>query len=146
MSYFLVDCEAPWGVTSPVVASCTEIGVVLFDAPPFPHAFHWPKDGDIHALAAWVVAKSNGYPVFVSDNPAYDWQWVAAQFAQANLDNPFGFSARRIGDFAAGLKNNFKDANSWKRHRKTTHDHNPVNDARGNAEALWHLLHCGVTP
>lgn len=79
----------------------------------------------------------------VSDNPAFDWQWVAAEFARAGLENPFGFSARRIGDYAAGLRANFRDANSWKRLRHTKHDHNPVNDARGNAEALWAL---GVRP
>jgi hypothetical protein len=118
----------------------TECGVVLFDAPPFPNAFHWPKDGTIRDLDRWIRKHSKGRAVFISDNPAFDWQWVSAEFAKNSMENPFGFSARRIGDFAAGLKRNWRDANSWKRHRKTTHDHNPVNDARGNAEALWHLL------
>ena len=140
MSYFIVDCEAPWGVTSPVIAPCTEIGIVRFDSPPFTKSFHWPTDGDIHALCTWVTTNSEGYPVFVSDNPAYDWQWLAALCAEAGIPNPFGFSARRIGDFAAGLKRNIKDSNSWKRYRRTAHDHNPVNDARGNAEALYRLL------
>lgn len=143
MSLFLVDCEARFGVTSPIIEPMTECGVVLFDEPPFAKSFHWPHDGDIADMAAWVQLHSNGYPVFVSDNPAFDWQWVAAEFARAGINNPFGFSARRIGDYAAGLKGKFKDANSWKRHRITTHDHNPVNDARGNAEALWAL---GVRP
>lgn len=145
MSLFLVDCEARFGVTSPVIEPMTECGVVLFDAPPFATSFHWPKDGDIKALAEWVRITSQGYPVFVSDNPAYDWQWLAAEFARAGIENPFGHSARRIGDFAAGLKRNFRDANSWKRHRRTKHDHNPVHDARGNAEALWHLLQVART-
>lgn len=143
MSYFLVDCEAEFGCTSPVIEGATEIGVVLYDAPPFGTAFHWKRGEPIGPLQAWVLSHSKGYPVMISDNPAFDWQWVAAEFARAGLDNPFGFSARRIGDYAAGLKGNFRDANSWKRHRKTVHDHNPVNDARGNAEALWHL---GVRP
>lgn len=140
MSYFLVDCEARWGITSPIIEPMTECGVVLFDTPPFPNSFHWPKDGDIIALAGWVKRHTEGRATFVSDNPAFDWQWVATEFARVGIENPFGFSARRIGDFSAGLQRNFRDANSWKRHRKTTHDHNPVNDARGNAEALWHLL------
>lgn len=141
MAMFLVDCEARYGVTSPIIEPMTECGVVLFDAPPFATAFHWPKDGDVHALAEWVVKHSaSSRATFVSDNPAFDWQWVAAEFARAGIENPFGFSARRIGDYAAGLARNFRDANSWKRHRKTAHDHNPVNDARGNAEALWHLM------
>jgi hypothetical protein len=143
VSYFLVDCEARFGVVSPVIEPMTECGAVLFDAPPFATAFHWPKDGSIADFAAWVTAASSGRATFVSDNPAFDWQWVSAEFARAGIANPFGFSARRIGDYAAGLKANFRDANSWKRHRKTAHDHNPVNDARGNAEALWAL---GVRP
>lgn len=140
MSYFIVDCEARFGVTSPVIEPMTECGIVLFDSPPFVTTFHWPQDGDIKALGEWVVKHSSGYSMFVSDNPAFDWQWVAAEFARAGIVNPFGFSARRIGDYSAGLKRNWKDANSWKKYRKTKHDHNPVNDARGNAEALWHLL------
>lgn len=144
-TFFIVDCEARWGVASPVIEPMTECGVVLFDEPPFPHSFHWPKDGDIVALRDWVRGHAPDRAVFVSDNPAFDWQWVAAEFARAVVENPFGFSARRIGDFAAGLKRNWRDANSWKRHRKTPHDHNPVNDARGNAEALWHLLNTAST-
>ena len=140
MSFFIVDCEAPYGCTSPILGPATEIGVVLFDAPPFKHAFHWPKDGDIRALVAWIKDMSNGYPVFVSDNPAFDWQWLAAECARARVDNPFGFSGRRIGDFAAGVSRKWRNTNAWKRHRITPHDHNPVNDARGNAEALWHIL------
>lgn len=140
MSLFLVDCEARYGVTSPVVEPCTEVGIVLFDAPPFEQSFHWKRGDDVKRMAEWVMSTSDGHAVFVSDNPAYDWQWVAALFAQAGIDNPFGHSARRIGDFHAGLQRNFRDGNSWKKWRKTTHDHNPVNDARGNAEALWYLM------
>ncbi len=79
-------------------------------------------------------------PVFVSDNPAFDWQWINYYFNYFDLSNPFGFSARRIGDFYAGLKGNWSDANSWKKLRTTKHTHNPVDDARGNAEALRTLL------
>ncbi len=45
----------------------------------------------------------HGVLVFVSDNPAYDWQWIAGMFDRAGLDNPFGHSGRRISDFWAGL-------------------------------------------
>ena len=37
----------------------------------------------------------------------------------------------------AGLVKNAREP--WKHLRKTNHDHNPVNDAMGNAEVLWHL-------
>jgi hypothetical protein len=31
----------------------------------------------------------------------------------------------------------------WKQHRKTNHTHNPVDDAKGNAEALLYLVDQG---
>ena len=56
--------------------------------------------------------------------------------------NPFGYSARRIGDLYCGMN---KDMNkTWKHLRKTVHDHNPVNDAKGNAEALIAMEHIGL--
>jgi hypothetical protein len=87
-------------------------------------------------FAEWVKKNSIGRPVFMSDNPAYDFMWIAYYSVLAGIDNPFGFSGRRIGDFYAGLEKNFFAASEWKKFRKTKHTHNPVDDARGNAEAL----------
>jgi hypothetical protein len=85
----------------------------------------------------WFEANNQGkYAVFISDNPAFDFgffNWYAHTYLG---NNPFGFSARRIGDFFAGLNNDFYSANKWKGLRKTKHTHNPVDDAKGNAEAL----------
>lgn len=90
----------------------------------------------------WVrETNGNGRPVFVSDNPAFDWQWINYYFHYYLKENPFGFSARRIGDMYAGLKKHPFKASQWKHMRKTVHDHNPVNDARGNAEALKRMWH-----
>jgi len=75
-------------------------------------------------------------PKFISDNPAFDWQFINYYFHRYYGLNPFGFSARRIGDFYAGLTGNFHNHNNWKKLRKTKHDHNPVNDAKGNLEAF----------
>lgn len=84
------------------------------------------------------VKKNNagGNPVFISDNPAFDWQFFNWYCHTYVGENPFGYSARRIGDFYAGLTKNFRNATEWKSLRKTKHTHNPVDDARGNAEAL----------
>jgi hypothetical protein len=88
-------------------------------------------------LHDWVNEKAQGArPVLVSDNPGFDAAWMNYASDEAEIDNIFGHSSRRIGDFAAGLKNNWKDASSWKRYRRTRHDHHPVHDALGNAEAL----------
>lgn len=92
------------------------------------------------SFAAWLNEVSKDRPVFWSDNPAFDWQWINHGFAAAGMRNPFGFSARRIGDLYAGLKRNVKNTHGWKKLRQTDHDHDPLNDAKGNAEALIAIL------
>lgn len=77
---------------------------------------------------------------FVSDNPAYDWQFINYYFHLFLGKNPFGHSARRIGDFYAGLVGDFKRSTEWKKLRVTTHDHNPVHDVLGNVEAFRRIL------
>lgn len=79
-------------------------------------------------------------PIFVSDNPAFDFMWIAGMFDVAGIDNPFGNSGRRISDFWAGLQHNWGDTQSWKNYRQTPHDHNPVNDAMGNVEAFREIM------
>ena len=88
------------------------------------------------AVSGWLDGLGEGRPVFVSDNPAFDFQWINHGFWHALGDNPFGHSGRRIGDYYAGLVGDFRRAQDWKRFRITPHDHNPVNDALGNAEAF----------
>lgn len=90
----------------------------------------------IRRFSDWLKANSTGKPIFISDNPAFDWQWLNYNFHLYLGENPFGFSARRIGDFYAGLQKDFFAASRWKRLRKTAHTHHPVDDARGNVEAL----------
>lgn len=73
---------------------------------------------------------------FWSDNPAFDWQWINWIFHYHEIKNPFGFSARRIGDLFAGLLQDIYNTTSWKKFRKTKHTHDPLDDARGNMEAF----------
>ena len=89
---------------------------------------------------AWLVSVTQGRPIFVSDNPAYDFQWINYGFHHALGRNPFGHSGRRISDFYAGLTGDFANSQAWKRLRVTPHDHNPVNDALGNVEAFERIL------
>lgn len=77
---------------------------------------------------------------FISDNPAYDWQFINYYLWKFCKKNPFGHSARRIGDFYAGLKKDFYNTQEWKKWRKTKHNHNPVNDAMGNVEAFQRII------
>jgi hypothetical protein len=93
-------------------------------------------------FAAWLKESSRGRPVFCSDNLAYDWQFVNWYFHQYLGENPFGWSGRRIGDLYCGM---VKDGYAtWKHLRKTPHDHDPVNDAKGNAEALLAMVEMGL--
>lgn len=71
-----------------------------------------------------------------SDNPAFDWQWINWLMHTYTGSNPFGHSARRIGDLYSGYKLDLSNQNQWKRLRDTKHTHNPLDDARGNMEAF----------
>ena len=96
-------------------------------------------------FAAWLEQNSVGRPIFISDNLAFDWQWINWYFHWFVGKNPFGFSGRRIGDLYCGMKMDTGLNSEWKKlYRKTRHDHNPVNDAKGNAEALLSFKRMGL--
>ena len=84
----------------------------------------------------WISENSKGKPIFISDNLAYDWMWICYYSWHFCNKNPFGFSGRRIGDIYSGLVNDSRATSEWKRFRQTRHSHHPVDDAKGNAEAL----------
>lgn len=81
-------------------------------------------------------------PIFVSDNLAFDWQFINYYFHDHLGHNPFGFSGRRIGDLFAGFEKSV--FTKWKHYRKTKHTHNPVDDAMGNVEVLHFLAEQGL--
>lgn len=96
-------------------------------------------------FAVWLEQNSVGRPIFISDNLAFDWQWINWYFHWFVGKNPFGFSGRRIGDLYCGMKMDTGLNSEWKKlYRKTRHDHNPVNDAKGNAEALLSFKRMGL--
>ena len=99
----------------------------------YPHPSDTMYDFDL-----WLRTLSAVRLTFVSDNPAFDWQWINYYFHRFVQANPFGHSARRIGDIWAGYRLKLNDHSSWKDLRKTRHTHN-VDDARGNAEALLEI-------
>jgi hypothetical protein len=85
-------------------------------------------------FGAWVAEKSRGHPVFVSDNNGYDWQFVNWYFHHFTGANPFGFSSMNLGSLYKGaVRDVFQNI---KHLRRTPHTHHPVDDARGNAEAM----------
>ena len=87
-------------------------------------------------FSQWIAQHNKGKPVFLSDNPAFDWQFIHYYFIAHLGNNPFGRSARRIGDLYAGLEHDFFASSKWKSLKKTKHTHHPVDDAMGNVEAF----------
>lgn len=104
--------------------------------------FHDPE-WTMKEFRDWIIKDShNGRPIFISDNPAYDFAWINYYFHYYLGSNPFGFSARRIGDLFCGMKMDGRA--SWKHLRRTKHTHHPVDDAKGNAEAILELRKRGL--
>lgn len=97
------------------------------------------ESGVMAEFAGWLERTARGRCVFVSDNLAFDWQFINWYCWRFLGRNPFGFSGRRIGDLWAGYKNDPRAANTWKEMRKTPHTHHPLDDALGNAEALLEM-------
>jgi hypothetical protein len=106
------------------------------------HLGHDEPGVTMERFERWIRETTRGKPVFFSDNLAFDWQFVNWYFHTYLERNPFGWSGRRIGDLYCGL---VKDPYAqWKHLRRTAHDHHPVNDAKGNAEALLAMIDMGL--
>jgi len=88
-------------------------------------------------FADWIAAVCPGLPIFISDNNGFDFMFVNWYFHHFLGTNPFGHSSQNLGSLYKGLVGDtFKN---FKHLRKTAHTHHPVDDARGNAEALLHM-------
>ena len=169
MSYVIVDVESDGPIPAEFSMVC--FGAVIFDealnqtfygrtrpiserfnlealgVSGFSRAQHLGFDEPMTVMenfAGWLEQNSKGRPIFVSDNPAFDWQFINYCFHRFLGRNPFGFSARRISDLYSGLVRDASKASEWKKYRITTHTHNPVDDARGNAEGLKKLKELGL--
>lgn len=88
-------------------------------------------------FAIWIKEVVKGTPVFISDNNGYDFAWINYYFHKYYGSNPFGWSSRRIGDLFCGAEKSL--CYKWKQHRIEPHLHDPVGDAKGNAEAILYL-------
>lgn len=131
-----------YGQTKPITNSFNEEALAISGFSRKEHeSFDDPKIV-MEDFDRWIKENSQGHPIFISDNPAYDWQFINYYFHWLLGKNPFGFSGRRIGDLYCGL---VKDSRArWKHLRDTTHSHHPVDDARGNAEALLKIQEMGL--
>lgn len=146
MSLIFVDVEAEYGSPCPGIGGgMTEFGAVEFESyrRGEPSVFYASRAYDWREMFLEFEQWLHTFPphyVFVSDNVAYDWQWINYHFHHTIGRNPFGHSGRRISDFYAGLMGEFRQTQRWKRLRITKHTHHPVDDAMGNAQAFERLL------
>ena len=138
MSLIFIDCEAPYGAGSPSVADMTHFGAVEYKSRATFHGRDCFRE-TFEDFREWLKKFPPPW-VAVSDNPAYDWQWLNYYFWKYQGSNPMGHSARRIGDFYAGLCGDFWKSSRWKHLRITKHDHDPTHDALGNVEAFERII------
>jgi hypothetical protein len=86
------------------------------------------------AFARWLAEHAGKRPLFISDNNGFDWSFINYYFHRFTGGNPFGHSSQNLGSLYKGI---VKDVfANFKHLRATAHTHHPVDDARGNAEAL----------
>lgn len=103
--------------------------------------FDDPKEV-MNQFTVWIKENSKGRPFFISDNNGFDWQFINWYFHHFTGDNPFGHSSTNLGSLYKGLvKDTFQN---FKHLRRTKHTHHPVEDARGNAEALLQMKKMGL--
>ncbi len=159
MSWISVDIEADGPI--PGDYSMTEFGAVLVE-PGLLHSFHgklkpisdnWipealavsnrtrtevmtfddPQDVML-SFMKWLNEVSKGRPMFIADNNGFDWQFINWYFHHFTGHNPFGFSSTNLGSLYKGCVKNMR--HNFKHLRICEHTHNPVDDAKGNAEAM----------
>jgi hypothetical protein len=85
-------------------------------------------------FATWIEQNSQGRAIFWADNNGFDWQFINYYFWRFYGSNPFGFSSQNINSLYKGITRDMYA--SFKHLRKTKHTHHPVDDAKGNGEAL----------
>ena len=123
---------------------------------PLPQAKHDPETVKVHGItreqqstgkeplmamnefAEWLKTNMDRHPILWSDNNQFDGMFMAWYFHHFLGYNPLGWSSRRIGDLYCGHTGNLFD--KWKHLRITQHSHNPIDDAKGNAEALLTII------
>ena len=101
-----------------------------------------PAEDGMRAFERWVGGLGGKRHTFVSDNNGFDWSFVNWYFHHFLGKNPFGHSSQNLGSLYKGLvKDTFQ---TFKHLRRTKHTHHPLDDARGNAEALLQMKEMGL--
>jgi hypothetical protein len=162
MSYIMVDIESDGPIPGDYSMIC--FGAVVVE-PPLSRTFYgqlrpisdrWNPDAlqvsgftreqtlefpeaesVMREFQGWIAEHSGGRPMFISDNNGFDWQFINWYFHHFLGANPFGHSSTNLGSLYKGIVKDM--GQNFKHLRKTEHTHHPVDDVKGNAEALLAL-------
>lgn len=88
-------------------------------------------------FSAWL-ADLGAKPMLISDNNGFDAMFIAWYFHHFLGENPFGHSSTNLGSLYKGMVKNVRK--NFKHLRQTRHTHDPLDDARGNMEALQYMI------
>jgi len=86
----------------------------------------------------WLYKNCEERLFFISDNNGFDWQFINWYFHHYLGHNPFGHSSTNLGSLYKGIVRDMFQ--TFKHLRVTKHTHNPVDDAKGNAEVLLKII------
>jgi DNA polymerase III epsilon subunit-like protein len=92
------------------------------------------------------LGELDGRPQFISDNAGFDWQFVNYYFHCLTRGNPFGFSSISLTSLYKGFQKDMRRDFRKDGLRKTKHTHDPLDDAKGNAEVWLELQALGLKP
>src|SRR5262249_4614149 len=96
----------------------------------------------MEAFAHWIAKNSKGRAPFISATNGFDSAFVSCYAWHFIGAHPFGQSSTHLGSLCKGLvRDTFQTV---KRLRQTSHTHHPVDDAKGNAEALLAMKAMGL--
>lgn len=138
------DARSFYGQTSPISEAWKPEALAISGTSREEHlAMPAPAD-TMNRFVEWLEQNTEGRPILVSDNSAFDTAFINYYMLTYVGHNPFGHSARRIGDLWAGFERDVTKASQWRRFRRTKHTHHPVDDARGNVEALLEMRRLGL--
>lgn len=90
----------------------------------------------------WIKTEIDKSPMFISDNNGFDWMFVCWYFHHFLGRNPLGHSSSNLGSMYKGFVRNTRE--NFKHLRRTRHTHHPVDDAKGNAEAMLTMRDRGL--
>lgn len=131
-----------YGETAPISHNYQPEALAISGFSRFQHDMFPHPMGTMARFRDWIKLNCRNKPMFISDNNGYDWSFINWYFWHFLKENPFGHSSTNLGSLYKGMEKTV--FTNFKHLRQTEHDHNPVNDATGNAEALLKMKEMGL--